>query len=121
MKAEEQPAADAPEASESPEDEADSEEVTQLSTGETITLRDARAFMDYYCKRFGFGQPEISYETVAMRAGPSKWEAIMEVSMAAFVRYMVLIAFPHYRSGAKRLAWVPDQPRRWLLASATWT
>lgn len=92
MKAEEQPPADAPEASESPEDEADSEEVTQLSTGETITLRDARAFMDYYCKRFGFGQPEISYETVAMRAGPSKWEAIMEVSMAVFIRHMVLIA-----------------------------
>ncbi|KAJ9121692.1 hypothetical protein QFC22_002312 [Naganishia vaughanmartiniae] len=60
-------------------DDADSEEVTQLSTGETITLRDARAFMDYYCTRFGFGQPEISYETVAMRAGPQKWEAIMEV------------------------------------------
>lgn len=61
-------------------DDADSEEVTQLSTGETITLKEARAFMDYYCKRFGFGQPEISYETVAMRSGPQKWEAIMEVS-----------------------------------------
>ncbi|KAJ9102488.1 hypothetical protein QFC21_002888 [Naganishia friedmannii] len=60
-------------------DDADSEEVTQLSTGETITLREARAFMDYYCKRFGFGQPVISYETVAMRTGPQKWEAIMEV------------------------------------------
>lgn len=81
MQGEEQPpavTAESPEAADV--DDLDSEEVTQLSTGETITLRDARSFMDYYCKRFGFGQPEISYETVAMRAGPQKWEAIMQVS-----------------------------------------
>lgn len=95
MKAEEQPAAGATDTLESPETEdADSEEVTQLSTGETITLRDARTFMDYYCKRFGFGQPEISYETVAMKAGPSKWEAIMEVSVQPGVTRSILMVFP---------------------------
>lgn len=86
MKAEEHPAPEATNAPGSPEaEDVDSEEVTQLSTGETITLREARAFMDYYCKRFGFGQPEITYETVAMRAGPSKWEAIMEVSVESAI------------------------------------
>ena len=93
MKAEEQPAPGGTDAPESPEaEDADSEDVTQLSTGETITLRDARAFMDYYCKRFGFGQPEIAYETVAMKAGPSKWEAIMEVSPTSGVHRYELIA-----------------------------
>lgn len=104
MKAEEQPAAEASEAPESPEaDDADTEEVTQLSTGETITLRDARAFMDYYCKRFGFGQPEISYETVAMRAGPSKWEAIMEVSIGLRIYHTALTGL--YTLGGRQKDW----------------
>jgi hypothetical protein len=81
MRGEEQPPTPTIEVPESLDvDDLDSEEVTQLSTGETITLRDARSFMDYYCDRFAFGQPEISYETVAVRAGPQKWEAIMQVS-----------------------------------------
>lgn len=93
MKGEEQPTTATAESPESADaDDFDSEEVTQLSTGETITLREARSFMDYYCKRFGFGQPEITYETVAMRAGPQKWEAIMEVSEAGMTDNVHLTA-----------------------------
>lgn len=123
MKAEEQPAAEPVEKQESADvDDVDSEEVTQLSTGETITLREARSFMDYYCKRFGFGEPKISYETVAMRAGPQKWEAIMEVSVSGKRDQLVpsLNRLGHCRLEAKRLGWALERPRRWRLGYAFW-
>lgn len=35
---------------------------TTLSNGEEISFERARQFMDYYCRRFDFGKPDISYE-----------------------------------------------------------
>ncbi|KAM0753259.1 P-loop containing nucleoside triphosphate hydrolase protein [Meredithblackwellia eburnea MCA 4105] len=36
----------------------------QLSSGLRIGLEEARAFMDYYCTRFGFGRPDLQYRNV---------------------------------------------------------
>ncbi|KAJ7181662.1 P-loop containing nucleoside triphosphate hydrolase protein [Mycena crocata] len=45
-----------------------------LSDNSTATYEQARTFMDYYCRRFGFGKPEITF--VENRNG---WEALMDV------------------------------------------
>ncbi|KAJ7900350.1 P-loop containing nucleoside triphosphate hydrolase protein [Mycena olivaceomarginata] len=45
-----------------------------LSDKSTATYEQARSFMDYYCRRFGFGKPEISFVE-----GRSGWEALMDV------------------------------------------
>ncbi|KAJ7706180.1 P-loop containing nucleoside triphosphate hydrolase protein [Mycena rosella] len=45
-----------------------------LSDSTTATYEQARSFMDYYCRRFGFGKPEITF--VESRGG---WEALMDV------------------------------------------
>ncbi|KAJ7492616.1 hypothetical protein FB451DRAFT_1078824 [Mycena latifolia] len=45
-----------------------------LSNSSTATYEQARSFMDYYCRRFGFGKPEITF--VESRHG---WEALMDV------------------------------------------
>ncbi|KAJ6519821.1 P-loop containing nucleoside triphosphate hydrolase protein [Mycena sanguinolenta] len=45
-----------------------------LSDKSTATYEQARSFMDYYCRRFGFGKPDITF--VEGRGG---WEALMDV------------------------------------------
>ncbi|KAF8909024.1 hypothetical protein CPB84DRAFT_1766707 [Gymnopilus junonius] len=52
-------------------------EVTEvtLSDGTVVHYEQARSFMDYYCRTFNFGQPEIDF--VLARSGD--WEAVMTV------------------------------------------
>ncbi|KAJ6610909.1 hypothetical protein B0H10DRAFT_2058541 [Mycena sp. CBHHK59/15] len=45
-----------------------------LSNNTTANYEQARSFMDYYCRRFGFGKPEITF--VENKYG---WEALMDV------------------------------------------
>ncbi|TDL28437.1 P-loop containing nucleoside triphosphate hydrolase protein [Rickenella mellea] len=49
----------------------------QLSDGSNVSHERARQFMDYYCRRYGFGKPDITLEEV--RGNPPKWEAVMTV------------------------------------------
>ncbi|GAA5869564.1 hypothetical protein JCM1840_004460 [Sporobolomyces johnsonii] len=52
----------------------------QLSNGVRIGLEEARAFMDYYCSRFGFGRPDLAYASVPGRQwGQSSWRATLAV------------------------------------------
>ncbi|CAA7265798.1 unnamed protein product [Cyclocybe aegerita] len=48
----------------------------QLDDGSTVTYEKARSFMDYYCRKFGFGKPDIDFDS---RKGGSHWDAIMTV------------------------------------------
>ncbi|KAF8078620.1 P-loop containing nucleoside triphosphate hydrolase protein [Lyophyllum atratum] len=50
---------------------------TTLSDGSLVRYEQARNFMDYYCRRYGFGKPEITFEET--RKGGNGWEAIMTV------------------------------------------
>ncbi|KAF5370240.1 hypothetical protein D9615_010076 [Tricholomella constricta] len=50
---------------------------TNLSDGSIVRYEQARNFMDYYCRRYGFGKPEITFEEI--RKGGNGWEAIMVV------------------------------------------
>ncbi|KAK7694658.1 hypothetical protein QCA50_001845 [Cerrena zonata] len=52
-------------------------EVT-LSEGSVVDFDRARQFMDYYCRRFHFGKPEVAYENKTVRGG-TKWDAVMTV------------------------------------------
>lgn len=54
-------------------------QVIELSDGSVVDYERARSFMDYYCRRYGFGKPDI--ELVEQRQGRSKstWEAVMTV------------------------------------------
>jgi hypothetical protein len=53
---------------------------TKLTDGTVITYERSRQFMDYYCRRFGFGKPDIIYnELKAPRGQNSIWEAVMNV------------------------------------------
>ncbi|KAF7310915.1 hypothetical protein HMN09_00634800 [Mycena chlorophos] len=45
-----------------------------LSDSSIATYEQARTFMDYYCRRFGFGKPDVSFEENRMG-----WEAFMDV------------------------------------------
>ena len=56
-----------------PKEKEDAE--TTLSDGSVVTYERARHFMDYYCRRFRFGKPDIVY-TQPTR-GP--WQADMIV------------------------------------------
>ncbi|KAI0275064.1 P-loop containing nucleoside triphosphate hydrolase protein [Gloeopeniophorella convolvens] len=52
----------------------------KLSDGTVVTYERCRQFMDYYCRRFGFGKPDIIYNEVkGVRGRNSTWEAIMNV------------------------------------------
>ncbi|KWU41514.1 P-loop containing nucleoside triphosphate hydrolase protein [Rhodotorula sp. JG-1b] len=55
-----------------------------LQNGAIVGLEEARAFMDYYCTRFSFGRPELSYTTLppARRGGASHWRATLRVGGA---------------------------------------
>jgi small subunit ribosomal protein S24e len=55
-------------------------EPTKLSDGTVVTYERSRQFMDYYCRQFGFGKPDIVYNDVKSRSGHNLiWEAIMHV------------------------------------------
>ncbi|KAG8789761.1 hypothetical protein FRC16_001179, partial [Serendipita sp. 398] len=47
-----------------------------LSNGEEVGFERARQFMDYYCRRFGFGKPDITYEA---ERGGSPFHAMLTV------------------------------------------
>lgn len=53
-------------------------EVT-LSDGSQVGYERARQFMDYYCRRFGFGKPDLTYTELKHRGFNSSWEAVMMV------------------------------------------
>ncbi len=50
-----------------------------LSDASVVDLERARQFMDYYCRRFGFGNPDIEYTSKARKSGSPTWEAVMTV------------------------------------------
>ncbi|TFK77096.1 P-loop containing nucleoside triphosphate hydrolase protein [Pluteus cervinus] len=50
----------------------------KLSDGTVVTYERARSFMDYYCRRFGFSKPEITF--TELRKPASGWEAVMAVN-----------------------------------------
>ncbi|THH16895.1 hypothetical protein EW146_g3827 [Bondarzewia mesenterica] len=52
---------------------------TTLSDGTTVTYEQARQFMDYYCRRYQFGKPDIVYEEIKRRKINGYWEAVMHV------------------------------------------
>ncbi|PPQ64273.1 hypothetical protein CVT24_008411 [Panaeolus cyanescens] len=47
-----------------------------LTDGSVVTYEKARSFMDFYCRRFHFGKPDIEYISLHASGG---WEAIMMV------------------------------------------
>ncbi|KAH9950341.1 P-loop containing nucleoside triphosphate hydrolase protein [Amylocystis lapponica] len=51
----------------------------KLSDGSVVDYERARQFMDYYCRRFGFGKPDISYTDMHPRGGGTIWQADMTV------------------------------------------
>ena len=52
----------------------------KLTDGTVVTYERSRQFMDYYCRRFGFGKPDIMYnELKAPRGQNASWEAVMNV------------------------------------------
>ncbi|GBE77943.1 P-loop containing nucleoside triphosphate hydrolase protein [Sparassis latifolia] len=53
-----------------------------LSDGAVVEYERARQFMDYYCRRFGFGRPDITYVPInarGSRSGTTTWQADMTV------------------------------------------
>ena len=55
--------------------------MVQLSDGSVVSYERARQFMDYYCRTFDFGQPEITFETIQGKRGQnSTWKAFMTVN-----------------------------------------
>ncbi|KAG6813786.1 hypothetical protein H0H92_007198 [Tricholoma furcatifolium] len=47
-----------------------------LSGGDVVHYEQARNFMDYYCRRYNFGKPDITFEELRKGGG---WEAVMTV------------------------------------------
>src|SRR6266478_48272 len=55
-------------------------EPTKLSDGTIVTYERSRQFMDYYCRRFGFGKPDIIFNELKTHRGHHPvWEAVMYV------------------------------------------
>ena len=53
---------------------------TRLPDGTVVTYERSRQFMDYYCRRFGFGRPELIYiERKVPRGQNPIWEVVMNV------------------------------------------
>ncbi|KAH7930973.1 P-loop containing nucleoside triphosphate hydrolase protein [Leucogyrophana mollusca] len=50
-----------------------------LSDGTAVSYERARGFMDYYCRRYGFGKPDIDLSEERGRRSNSTWEAVMTV------------------------------------------
>lgn len=80
---------------------ASSLDTATLSDGTVIDYDKARLFTDYYCNRFKFGKPEITFEQVSSghRKGPgmTKWEAVMTVRVQrpTFARHLCSFVFCH--------------------------
>lgn len=53
-------------------------EVT-LSDGSIVNYERARGFMDFYCRRFKFGRPDIEFVEGKARRGNTAWEAVLTV------------------------------------------
>jgi small subunit ribosomal protein S24e len=51
----------------------------KLSDGTFVNYDTARQFMDWYCRKFGFGKEEVTYQEVRRRRLDSVWEAVMTV------------------------------------------
>jgi small subunit ribosomal protein S24e len=49
-----------------------------LSDGSEVNFERARQFMDYYCRRFGFSRPDVTYEPNGGKKRQT-WDAIMAV------------------------------------------
>ncbi|KAG0708857.1 P-loop containing nucleoside triphosphate hydrolase protein [Suillus ampliporus] len=54
-------------------------QVIELSDGSVVNYERARNFMDYYCRRYGFGKPDIELEEQHQGRAKSTWEAVMTV------------------------------------------
>ncbi|KAH9835555.1 P-loop containing nucleoside triphosphate hydrolase protein [Rhodofomes roseus] len=55
---------------------------TTLSDGSKVDYEKARQFMEYYCRRFGFGRPELTYTPFKIPqrgGGTTAWQAEMTV------------------------------------------
>lgn len=50
-----------------------------LSDGSSVSYERARQFMEYYCRRYSFGKPDITYEEIKRRGTNGTWEATMMV------------------------------------------
>jgi len=56
-----------------------SEEQITLSDGTVVTYERARQFMDYYCRRYKFGKPDVDFHQVPVKMGNIHWDAVMTV------------------------------------------
>ncbi|KAF9241384.1 hypothetical protein BU15DRAFT_44905 [Melanogaster broomeanus] len=50
-----------------------------LQDGSVVTYERARSFMDYYCRIYRFGKPELELQELPAARGNSAWEAVMTV------------------------------------------
>lgn len=76
-------------------------------------------FADYYCKRFGFGKPETTFEQAtvghARRKGAAKgqqWEAIMSVRRAKCSMLKLAADVHGDRSADGASAWAAQTPKK---------
>jgi small subunit ribosomal protein S24e len=58
--------------------------LSERSGYEIVTYEKARLFMEYYCSRFKYDKPDLSYEEVSERSNrkggkATRWEAVMTV------------------------------------------
>ncbi|KAI6162189.1 hypothetical protein EDD17DRAFT_1776997 [Pisolithus thermaeus] len=51
----------------------------QLSDGSVVNYERARSFMDYYCRIYNFGKPDIEYQQHTDKRKNTVWEAVMIV------------------------------------------
>ncbi|KAG6851057.1 hypothetical protein H0H93_002949 [Arthromyces matolae] len=56
------------------EKKAEPTEIT-LSGGDVVHYEQARSFMDYYCRRYNFGKPDVSFQGIGR--GNNSWSAYM--------------------------------------------
>lgn len=56
-------------------------DMVTLSDGSTINYERARQFMDYYCRRYKFGKPDVDFVPTSVPSGRkgNYWEAVMTV------------------------------------------
>ena len=54
------------------------EQIT-LPDGSVVNYERARSFMDYYCRLYKFGKPDIEYQQQASKGQNTSWEAVMNV------------------------------------------
>jgi small subunit ribosomal protein S24e len=56
-----------------------SAEQLTLSDGTIINYERARQFMDYYCRRYKFGKPDVDFHKASGKRTDGTWEAVMTV------------------------------------------